>query len=574
MAGIIPASGSVHFYLRMFNAKHGQTIPDNTIFNIQAVSASWEEGRGLDMDEYKDLDAVNWMAATSLSAAATATLVLAGDAGKSGMHNDTFTLFDARGGSQEFQFKQDSDVVTGGTIGLQSDTNTTDIITSIKTAINNVTDLAITAGTVVALAGANSQMTLTLTQDNTGLAGNTKTTESVTDLTLTDFTGGKGDWSLPGGDYRTGSYSAGSTLPMYTATLTNGYDDLEVEITSMVEEWIAGTAAANRQNYGIGIYLTSSQEAYYSSSLGVGKADANGVLDNLAGVQETYYTKKFFARGSEFFFKRPVLEARWDSAKKDDRGNFYFSSSLSPAADNLNSLYMYNYVRGQLQDIGGNSSTLPTVKIYDGTATAPVNNSLTLKHAATNADVTNGVTATRIEKGIYSASFAITGTSSNTTYLYDVWSVGSDQVHTGTVITPLDYGSSDYNPYAKCVSKITNLKPEYSTEETARFRLFVRNKDWDPTIYTKAYSSVENKIIENAYYKVFRIYDGLDIIDYGTGSTTQHTRLSHDVSGNYFDLDMSMLEEDYMYGIKFLYRVNDVYQEQSEVFKFRVIEEV
>ena len=70
--------------------------------------------------------------------------------------------------------------------------------------------------------------------------------------------------------------------------------------------------------------------------------------------QRSYYTKKFFARGSEFFYKRPVLEVRWDSATQDDRINFYTSSSLSPAVDNLNTLYLYNYQRGALTN-----STIP-----------------------------------------------------------------------------------------------------------------------------------------------------------------------------------------------------------------------
>ena len=48
--------------------------------------------------------------------------------------------------------------------------------------------------------------------------------------------------------------------------------------------------------------------------------------------------------------------------------------------------------------------------------------------------------------------------------------------------------------------------------------------------------------------------------------------MSYDVSGNYFDLDMSMLEADYMYGIRFAYYNNSIgsYVEQPEVFKFRV----
>ena len=353
--------------------------------------------------------------------------------------------------------------------------------------------------------------------------------------------------------------------------MTGGYDDIDIDVTSMVEEWIAGRESNARQNYGFAIYLDSSQEAYYSSSLGAGLADGPK-LDNLNGARESYYTKKFFARGTEYFFKRPALEARWDSSKKDNRGNFYFSSSLAPAADNLNSLYLYNYSRGQLQDIGGNNSTAPVLKLYSGTTSAPNNIQLTLKHKTTNTNITS-VTATRVEKGIYSATFAITS-STDTDYLWDVWEVGGKQVHTGTVIIPKDYGSSNYNPYANCVTKITNLKSEYSRDEVARLRLFVREKDWSPNVYTVANTDIENKIIENAYYKVFRLYDNLNVINFGTSSVTEHTRLSHDVSGNYFDLDMSLLEKDKMYGIKFVFKVNDEYQEQSEVFKFRIAHEV
>jgi len=65
--------------------------------------------------------------------------------------------------------------------------------------------------------------------------------------------------------------------------------------------------------------------------------------------------------------------------------------------------------------------------------------------------------------------------------------------------------------------------------------------------------------------------DEKDVISYGTGSLN-HTRLSYDVTGSYFDLDMKMLETGYAYGIKFVYYINGAYQEQPETFKFRVIE--
>jgi len=76
-------------------------------------------------------------------------------------------------------------------------------------------------------------------------------------------------------------------------------------------------------------------------------------------------------------------------------------------------------------------------------------------------------------------------------------------------------------------------------------------------------------LVDNAYYKVIRATDGLKVISYGTGSDN-NTRLSYDDSGSYFDLDMSLLEPDSAYTIKFIYYLNNQYAEQPEEFTFRV----
>ena len=78
-----------------------------------------------------------------------------------------------------------------------------------------------------------------------------------------------------------------------------------------------------------------------------------------------------------------------------------------------------------------------------------------------------------------------------------------------------------------------------------------------------------NKIIEKAFYRVYRIRDDLEVVGYGTGST-QHTLMSYDKQGNYFDLDMSFFETDYAYAFQFVYYANGKYVEQPEIFKFRV----
>ena len=62
------------------------------------------------------------------------------------------------------------------------------------------------------------------------------------------------------------------------------------------------------------------------------------------------------------------------------------------------------------------------------------------------------------------------------------------------------------------------------------------------------------------------------MIPYGTGSN-QATRLSYDLSGNYFDLDTSMLEPNYTYGVNFsLYDPDtQTYEEQPFIYKLRVV---
>ena len=103
--------------------------------------------------------------------------------------------------------------------------------------------------------------------------------------------------------------------------------------------------------------------------------------------------------------------------------------------------------------------------------------------------------------------------------------------------------------------------------------MFVREKNWNPTIYTVASTEIEPTIIEKAYYRLFRVQDNFEVVPYGTGSA-QHTLLSYDVNGNYFDFDMSILEKGYMYGFKFAFDLqqNGQVEEQPYVFKFRVEE--
>ena len=442
--GNIPASGSVSFYLRMFNAKHSSTTPKDFNLVVSAVSRSWNEGTGLDMENYSDYDAANWIEAERSSSAG------------------------------EY------------------------------------------------------------------------------------FWSGSEGWTDHGGSW------ISDTSSSFTASFETGLEDMSLDITPLVEQWVSSSIQGKKENYGVIVKLSSSLESLELSNT------------------SSYYTKKFFARGSQFFFRRPIIEARWDSSKADDRGNFYYSSSLSPAADNLNTIYLYNFVRGQLKNIPDVDTGEILVSIYSGSAknTGPSGSKLQLSiggDVSSTGDQLN-VTGGYVSTGIYSATFAFTGSTTLKT-LYDVWHSSSVdeglQFFTGA-IDPQSVSSNwpgyQMNPNPHFITTLKDMQPRYSRLNTsARFRLYTRQKDWSPTIYNVSSKDMPIFLVDEAYYKVSRVNDGLEVISYGTGSD-KHTKLSFDVSGSYFDLDISLLESGYTYALKFLYYLNSQYTEQPEEFRFKVVE--
>tara|TARA_R110000824_G_scaffold24280_7_gene85736 strand:+ start:3290 stop:4792 length:1503 start_codon:yes stop_codon:yes gene_type:complete len=428
-AGNIPASGSVNFFLRMFNARHSEQLPRDFTLNVMAVSQSWQEGTGLDMEGYSDVT---------------------------------------------------EDLIEG------------------SNWVNR------------------EQSTV---------------------------------WGSVGGEFHSSSYVSGTTMPNYTYTFSAGTEDILVDVTDAVEEWVNG----NQTNYGFGIFLTASQEAYMSNSSGQA---VGSILHNTEGTQKSFYTKRFFSRTSEFFFKTPSIEARWDSRVLDDRGYFFSSSSMAPTADNLNNLYLYNYIRGRLVDIP-NTETI-TINLYASTSGSPAGASLA------------SATASKIKTGVYETQLSINTTSS---ILHDVWSGSVGGVYKTGSVTVNNFNDDSVllsDDYSQFTTKIVNLKSRYSNDETARFRVFSRPRNFKPTIYTVASTDIQKLIIPSASFEIKRTIDNEVVIQNSTGSSTQHTFLSYDNSGSYFDLDMSLLEPGYMYAMKLFFYSSQGWREQEEEFNFRV----
>lgn len=409
--GIVPNSGSVNFYLKLFNTPHSFTVPRKITLAINPVSSSWDEGYGKDIDNYSDIGICNWNTARSSSL------------------------------------------------------------------------------------------------------------------------GGLVYWNNTGGDFITGTYIAGSNLPHYTYYMESGTENLDLNITSLVEGWIAGTYG----NHGIGIQLTSSIENARSSS----------------------YSKKFFGRGTEFHFKKPVIEAQWNDSLKDQRSDFYASSSL--VTDNSNKLYLYNFVRGQLSNI----PSIGTGKIYVKMYTDAISGSLV------SASLDSSSLGGHVSTGIYSASVTINTTSS---ILYDRWFNSGESItfKTGSAITIKQPSTLDNYPIQQYVLSMLNLKEQYFTDEIPTFRIFLREKGWRPNVYYTSISDNPSQIIDNLYYQVRRIQDDLIVVNAGT-SSINYTLCSYDVSGSYFSFDISMLQSGYAYSLEYYYKFNNsTFRKLDENFRFRV----
>ena len=212
-------------------------------------------------------------------------------------------------------------------------------------------------------------------------------------------------------------------------------------------------------------------------------------------------------------------------------------------------------MNGTLTDFATDGSGLPSVNLYASSASVPSGSTLT------------DANCTKVSTGIYKAALTLATSES---VLHDVWFLpGATAIHTGT-ISVIARSFSDSNQYHQYANKITNLKDMYDNKETARFRVFARKRNFEPTLYTVANSVVEGETIVSASYSIIRMADNETIFKHSTGSTDLETFMSYDNSGSYFDFDMSLLRSGYMYGVKLAYYVAGGWREQEEVFKFRV----
>ena len=313
----------------------------------------------------------------------------------------------------------------------------------------------------------------------------------------------------------------------------------------------------------------------------------NGVLIKLSGSFESgankksYYTKRLSSRSSEYSLKRPSIEARYDLSIKDDRLNLVTASPVLTNAQNQKTIYYHHYVNGVLADLPAPPLFSLTVdKELTTSAIFAVNSA----NIATSSVVTGeNITSEKVDNttGIYSATFKIANNTGKS-FLYEKWwtTNGGLNEQTGllrghstnpsTVKIKNYYDNLVSDLESQYLANITNLKESYMQQEQVRFRIYTRRKNRNPNIYTVATNKASVDNIREGWYKISRVVDNVEIIGYSTGSSPSYSSLSYDVSGSYFDLDMSLLEKGYSYEIGLLRKDQNRYVELQEKFRFRV----
>ncbi len=313
-------------------------------------------------------------------------------------------------------------------------------------------------------------------------------------------------WNTQGGDFLSQAV---------IAHFDTGTENIEKDITSIVDLWLSGTIPNN----GIVVKMTGTIES-----------DTN---------YTDFYQKKFYSRQTSFADRAPYIEARVNDFNGDDRVNMKWART--------GSLFLYDLVGGSFQDLIGEI----IVDIQDASGTLL---SLTASHG---------------QIGIYSASFALPSASYSGSVFYDKWRLESNAIMTGT-FTISSTGPVQSISQVPLSARIRNMQDEYLPEDVPVFEVFFRNKKTSQPIFFTASLGVFPHIAENAFYAIENDSTRERVIPFGTGSQN-HTKLSYGENGNSFKLFMTNLHSGNVYRVIFLVNEQGRKQIIDGGFRFKVV---
>ena len=321
-----------------------------------------------------------------------------------------------------------------------------------------------------------------------------------------------------------------------TQAFTDGNEDLDMDITTLVSATVAGGAT----NYGFRLSFSGSQDD-----------DA-----------KTRFVKRFASRHNSNKELVPRIVVSWDDTVHDHHEQFYF--------DHTGSIFLSNFHRGQRKNIrsgtygeevtGANSLY---VKLMSGSFSKIVTAS---QHQA-GTDVDYSEEAYNYITGVYSASFSIQSNDTTTVVESDTLkmfaeksgSITMDEIwysldgkvayHTGSLKLKMPDRTA-YNEISRdLLMKVTNARSKYKRSDIVKFRIFARDKAVD-NVAVKAPVRETSIILDEIYYQV-READSKKIrIPFK--KSNNGTRVSTDSAGMFFEVRMDSFDIGKTYTFDFL----------------------
>jgi hypothetical protein len=314
-------------------------------------------------------------------------------------------------------------------------------------------------------------------------------------------------WSSTGSDYINSIYSS--------VHFDRGTENIDVDITDTFNYWLASG------NFGVLLKLSDTEETNDTD----------------------YYNKLFYSRHTDEKVYLPFIEIKVNDFTRDKRGSVVLGHSSS--------IYLYNIVDGQFEDLTAGSSSI-NVDVYNSV----VSSSMSFSSSFTSSYVSTGIYVTDI----------YIPTSYTGSVLYDVWSSGSDQFMTGTINVTSSIPAQNFKA-PQIFAYFENLEEQYKRSDNARLNFFIRNKRWNLNQYYNNVTNLPTLIYDDVRYEI------VDYVNQYTHITaSEYTKCSYDNEGMYFNIPFSNFVEDCFYEITLKVRRNNTYETLRDSWKFKVIQ--
>lgn len=351
------------------------------------------------------------------------------------------------------------------------------------------------------------------------------------------------------------NYFSGSNK-VITASFDTGAEDMNVDITALVQPLLSGTGKQALPNQGFLVKLGRSEEKN----------------------SKDYIEKYFFSSDTHTIYS-PRLIVKYDDFKGDDR-NYVLT-------DTPNRFYLNYSKKGQLADIEGitngptstnkNQSSFLTCSIYSGnlSGTLPTGSALIVYKQGAYLGQQQNLTCSRFQKGVYRTPFFQMSKSflsgSGSGKFFDIW-YNTTNTNANFAITR-SFTLLEDDTYAS----FTSLSPEELTTAMPGLQSVYR-KDYDKNVRFDVVVRKRGRSLDDPNReKIFTIYTGsYEIIDHESKDKIiefddTYTRLSYDENGNYFSLNMDSFDKNRTYEIHFKYKVEgNIFTDTSD-HKFRII---